>query len=743
MYPLNRLKRGKSVFALAPVLLLLVCSRAEVGDARAPADKCVIGRIVVNSNADNVIGNADTITLSEALARAAEDPADNTINFDPIIFGDSAPVVKLTEAIEVESEAGGHDCIDATTLGSRVTIDISSCSDAGIVVGPKGRLTLKGLTVRGGKKQAILVKAGGRLALEKVDIFHTQSGPGLALFGHSSAQLNRCRFINNHSHGVELHGTSVALLDKVEMIRNGQSGVACFDDTRGILIDNRLEANGEWNAVLSGRSRVRLIRCRLRGSQFAGIDASGASWLCLEECVLEKGDCFGIFATGGADIKLSGTQVNDYRGRAIELQGGSKLALIESRIENSGDYGLILFGDSSVEALKTHLVGSAAHGVSLRDRSSGRFVECVFERNRYSGIGCLDAGDGAEVRATRCLFTGNGMRPIYRGPMHIDPVVPTPLGVDGSIVACLVDPKAAVELYLDRAGEASRYFKTVSADHEGMFRVDCRDVPEGYVMTAAATVNGSTSEFNVIAGNSDAAALKALLGRTGPLSDAGGEADLNSTLRRWKPQTRLMLNVPDASGRAVERYMNFLARRVNQWTAGAVTAEIVFGKVDRAATSAVVIPIQYLQADAPELMGRGGVTYLKWDSAGYFLRPMEITLAIGQDRRDICPRVFAHEVGHALGLAHVRVGLLSRMQGSIEPTDEYINDFSPMMTYYDVLALQVLYDSQNTSRTTLRQLVKRGIIPYDGSTEIAVKDTSHRPVFSTASDKLAAPKLGN
>ena len=68
-----------------------------------------------------------------------------------------------------------------------------------------------------------------------------------------------------------------------------------------------------------------------------------------------------------------------------------------------------------------------------------------------------------------------------------------------------------------RRGEAGRYLKTVQADRQGRFAVDCREVPAGMVMTATATAGGSTSEFNVVAGPTCEPILSALLAQTGPL----------------------------------------------------------------------------------------------------------------------------------------------------------------------------------------------------------------------------------
>jgi hypothetical protein len=704
------------------------------GDLPAPAAaEASRLQLVVTTASDTPDVSAGELTLRDALSQAAKSALPARIEFDAAALG-NVPI-RLSRALTVDAgRAPIH--IDASRSKTPVTIDASGCPDAGIIVGNASDLTITNLSIRGGRQRVLLCKDRARLALHRVTVTDG-SMPGLAAFGQGRVVITDSRLTGNSTHGLELHGDCTGRLENVDLSRNGQSGIAGFDRTKVQAVRCRLDANSEWGVVLNDQSGAELTGCTIKKSRFANCDVSGSTTVVMNGCELLEGQRFGLFATGHSTVQLRSTRIAASGSRGIEAQDEASLTLAGSRIESSADYGLILFGQTRVQASECFFNNNAAHGASLRGSAAGQFTRCSFVGNRFSGLGCLDGSDGGSVSATQCIFRQNGMRPIYRGPFHLDPLVPTPVRVEGSRVHCLAEPGATIELYLDRAGEASRYLTSVEAGRDGRFEIDTALAPPGYVITAAATASGATSEFNVIAGSTSAPTIDALLGRTGPLSDEAGEINLDMLVRRWRPDAQIVFQLDEAPSAAVERYVRVLNRLLPEWTGRRDNAPRLAIGNRPAAAGATVIPVRYMDADAQQLASRGGVTYMRWDSSGFFIPPMEIMLALGRETQETCPRVLAHEMGHALGLCHARVGLLSRMQGSAPPGAGYVNDFSPMMTYYDVLALQALHDPRNTGALSLRQLVQRGAIPAATAPQIAeATSATLAPSFSPPADPL-------
>jgi hypothetical protein len=747
MYEPIRLRRRNRTPWLTAVLVLGAFAGVQVATRdqhpEAAAGTTRVRPLLVTSLQPGRSGDSGRMTLDDALVEARQDPGDNLIRFDPAVFGSSDTTITLAEPISIGDDSSGQDRIDGSLPDGQVTLDGSECPDAAVIVSGKAQFSLINLTVRSGHIRGILAREHAKLTLSNVTAKEC-AGPGLAVFGDARALVQGGLVTLNHTHGIEARERSAVVLEGVKLNQNGQSDAAVFDQATLSATDCPMSSSGDWNIVLSQEAQASFTRCTLSRAGFASIDASGEAKVRLTDSAIEDGRRTGIFATGQATVDLTGTHLRRHGSRCIELQDEAAATMEASTIEFGGEYGMVLFERSSVHASEIRVADSGSHGVCLRQRARGWFDRCTFTGNRHSGIACPDSYEGGPVRASRCTFNDNGMRPICRGPLHISPLVPTPLRIEDTQVTCMTEPNATVELYLDRVGEALTYFRTATADGMGRFTVDCRDVPPGFVMTGAATCGEATSEFNVLAAAESGSILSALLGNTGPLSDAGGETRADALLRRWQTDTRLVFNVVNPPNSAVERYVRFLVDRINDWTGTSLKSELSIGQMQRQPDKAIVLPIRYVSADSARLVGRGGATFMKWDAGGSFLPPMEVVLALGQDPRQTCPRVLAHEIGHTLGLCHARVGLLSRMQGITPPAKNsgLINDFSPMMTYYDVLALQILHDRRNSGRLTLHQLMDKGTIPSAGPS-MTGNSTVARSLFSPGTQPAPAVTPAN
>lgn len=643
------------------------------------------------------------VTWSEAIAQAQADSADSVIHFDPA-GGQAEIVIPLTQTLTL-AEKSGALVIDASGLAAPVTLDASRCMSSALTLEGRARLTLRNVRIRGAHQRNILVKDHAALRMEAA-ILEASQGPGLALYDDGGAELVNCRMSGNQTHGVELHDRAALRVTGGQMNDNRQSAIAAFQDSRASVDSVSFETSGQWHLFLTDKTRVEMSQCRFSGASFAGLDLSQSVDLQMRDCVMSKGQRFGVFATGRSRVRMTNVQLGQTAYRGLELQDESAVVLDRSRVESCGDYGAILFGRSRIEARESTFSRHGAHAVSLREQAGGKFEDCAFEDNRYSGIGCLDGQDGGPVAVQRSTFRGNGMRPIYRGPFHLDPDVPTPLRIRNGKVICQADPHARIDLFQDAAGEAAEYLRSIQADKTGKFEVDCRELPAGRVITASATVKGATSEFNVVAGADNEPLLAALLGQTGPLSDNAAQTQGENQPRCWPRGTKLLFRLPANPTPVVERYARTFTSCISSWTDNALRGLVQCGPPNLSHADGTVIPIHYLPATDPQLEGVGGVTLMRWTLEGYFVKPMEILLAEGDPHQTSCPRILAHEIGHTLGLGHARVGLLSRMQGSAAPIDSHlVNDFSPTLTYYDVQALHLLYGSQHRPGMTLAELI--------------------------------------
>lgn len=700
----------------------LIGAAYATGPATAVAPTAVSGRPgpqFVVDRPDDALDSASGLTLRAALERAGRDPRDNVIRFDPAVFRAKPAILHIDRPLAYAAASGGRggrDVIDGGERGVVIQADVSL--PAALVV-REGGLAIRGVGFSGGGEQTIRVGDEGRVDLADCRVTGS-TGAGITLVGRGQLRITGGCIGEHGTHGIEAQGTSSVTVTGAIIERNAQAGLALLHRSRAEVERCVNNGNGRWGIVATNTANAHLVECTIRTAGFANVDVAEQAHVALEACRVLDGVRFGALVSGQARLSARRCEFAANGRRGLELQDDAGAELLDSSVEQSGHFGVVLFGRSKASIEGGSISHNRGHGLTIRDRSTAEIRDCVFDGNECSGVGAPDAGDGGRVSVRRCIFRGNGMRPIFRGPMHIDPPVPIVARIAGDSVVAFAAPRAVIDLYVDRAGEAARYVQTLTADGLGQFTVNTSSLLSGEVITAAATTDdGHTSEFNVVAGRLDGAVLAALLARTGPLSDGGGDISPAAPIQRWRPGTRLAFLFEEAPPPPVEAYARWFAATAREWLGGAIEVDVQFGLRAARANGLVLVPIRYASADDPGLNGSAGTAFTQWNPVGYFDGPVRILLARPAPGEDACPRVAVHEMCHALGLYHARVGLLSRMQGVLAPPPGQVNDFAPAPTFFDVAALRALYGNTLKAPTTLGQLAEAGVIPVAAAHRVA------------------------
>jgi len=690
---------GVSMRAVTTRSAIAACAvlfgRAALAPGQGPAGAAFFpsarpGPEFVVERLDDTSSNPSGLTLRDALERAARDPRDNLIRLAPGLRNSEARTIRLERPLVYSPPQGlrtGRDSLEGGAHG----LVIRAGADAPALLHVRGgALRLRNVTLEGGREHTILL--ADQASLELQDCRVTGGGVGIVAVAGSRLQWLDGRIADHRLHGIELRDASFARIQGAIIESNAQAGLAALDRSTAALERCVVRNCGQWGITASNDAHVRAVRVELLSAGFANVDCGERSTAELEACRIADGPRFGMLAVGNSRLTARRCDVADNGWRGLELQGEAAAELCECTVERSGHFGIVLFGKSALRMQGGGVRRNRGHGLAIRDRAVAEISDCRFENNEYSGVGAPDAADGGRLYVRRCLFHANGMRPVCRGPIHIDPPVPTTARIASDLVVVRTAPHATVDLYADPVGEAARYLRSVTADAAGEFRLRLDEVPVGEVITAAATTaDGHTSEFNVIAGPLDAAILSALLARTGPFSDSGGPLDPSASVQRWRRGTRVVFAFDEPPPRHIEAYVRWFLENLPGWVDRAIQVEARFGAAEPPAPGAAIVPIRYASPSDNRLNGTGGTTFTQWDASGYFDGTNSIVLARPDPGEQPCPRVAVHEMCHALGLYHARVGLLSRMQGLPPPPAGYINDFSPAPTFFDVAALHILY----------------------------------------------------
>lgn len=694
---------------------------------------------IVVDRADDGARQAGHLTLRQALDQAIADPQDNTIRIGvaPDTRGDVR--IRLDRPLMLTApDDAGTDTLLADSR--RATITVANDAQA-VLFARNARLHLKGVALAGGRRHALALTDCDGVVLEDCAITGS-AGAGIALFRGGRLDVRGGRIASNETHGVEAHGAWQVELSRTTLDANRQAALAVFDDGEATLATCTMSGAGRWGIAAVDRARVRASELDAAGAAFALADVSGSACVTLESSELHGGAKFGAIVADDGRLTMRACTLTRNSGRGLEVQGSAVVTLDDTTVERSGEFGIVLFGRAKLSARGGAISHNGGHGVAVRDHAEADVVDCAFEQNEFSGAGAPDGLDGGRLSLSRCTFHGNGMRPVFRGPLHIDPPVPIVERIDGDIVTVRCAPRSTVDLYSDRVGEATTFLRTMIADEHGRIRIDTTTVPAGEVIAAAATtVDGHTSEFNVVAARPDRHVLAALLARTGPYADDAGPVASSSGLHRWRPGTRVVFAFDHRPPPHIEQYLREFVASIRGWVGGTIDVDVRFGPGGETPKGVVIVPIRYVSYDDRDLDGAGGMTFTRWDALGYFTDPVRIVLSRPRPGSSMqaCPRVAVHEIMHALGLFHGRVGLLSRMQGQATPPDGYVNDFSAAPTYFDVAALQRLYDPRVSGGATLESLARLGLIPRADGSEIARADAEARDGSAAAAGASGRP----
>ena len=285
----RRVRRAKRAQELRPNLFTL-------------EDRQLLSTIVVDNPTDTpAVGYTD---LREAVTAAAADTTDDTITFDPSVFGTQQTITLTSNAINLTKAAG--------TL---------------TITGPGANL----LSVSGNSASAVFGLGGGNAALSGLTITGAANGPGAMINMGGRVTLTNCVVSdNNVVYGAVYtgHQGTTKLIDSsvTNNVGTDAGGVFNFQNATTELDDSSISNNtgSQGGGVLNLGGVVALGGCTISdntSSQYAGGISNGylgpADFLCvmvLTDCTLSgntAGEAVGALLNGpGASATLNNCTIS-------------------------------------------------------------------------------------------------------------------------------------------------------------------------------------------------------------------------------------------------------------------------------------------------------------------------------------------------------------------------------------------------------------------------------------------------
>ncbi|MEU2791862.1 right-handed parallel beta-helix repeat-containing protein [Streptomyces sp. NPDC007100] len=329
--------------------------------------------------------------------------------------------------------------------GGGVTLAASGGGAPALEVLSGARLTLDGLTVRGGAadRPAVLLSGGvthwhgggtdrGRLeVLREAALTMTEARlTGAALAGAlirttGAVRLTDCVLDGAQGTGVVVGGDSRLELTGTRIKGATGSGVRVREDARIVLRDCLIDGAGRSGLLFEDRAAALLVDCRVRDcggeavrvldtspvpedgdpydTPHAGTPEAARGGLLLYGCELTGSGADALHVAGGGDAVLVGCVLRDSGGSGASAGERARVRLADTRIARTTAAALTAHGTARLDARGTTVRGSSANGLLATGSATVRLTDGEVTDCRYSAV---HAGGDAELTLTR-LRAGN------------------------------------------------------------------------------------------------------------------------------------------------------------------------------------------------------------------------------------------------------------------------------------------------------------------------------------------------
>lgn len=349
------------------------CPAGEFADVDAEAGAAP--RVYVRAGADDSVADGSLAhphaTLAHAVATA---PAGAWIlvargTYEGFAVARSLHVVGACAAGVTVTSLGAS----AVRAGTGAALDLRGVRVEGVVEVGGGRASVRASVVSGASPAAVLVRAGGVVALEDVALVDGRAQAG----GYGG-------------HGVDAQGRGEVMLTRVHVGACRGYGVVAAEAGTSVTARDVL---------------VRDTRVAMDGGVYAGgVAALRGGRVTLEASVAERNAFYGVVATGaGATVQARDVVVSASVAGATTTGG------------NAAGYGLFAREGGAVTAANTDLRGNRTAGAIAASRGAVALTDALVRDTRatlaepggtWTGAG-LAAIDGGSLRATRTRVTGN------------------------------------------------------------------------------------------------------------------------------------------------------------------------------------------------------------------------------------------------------------------------------------------------------------------------------------------------